>query len=58
MKLEAVIEVTGKCTYHGDRNILVCRLVTERGKSEVLDRTLSCGLCAIVSVSESGANRD
>ena len=59
MKLEAAIQVTGKCTYYGDPNILVCRLVTEEsGKSEVLDRTFSGGLCGIVSVSESGANSD
>lgn len=41
------------CTYYGESGpILVRRLVAEEsGKSDVLDITLSCGLCGIVVAS-------
>jgi hypothetical protein len=51
MSHETAIKVTEKCTYHReDSNIPVCELVAEESrKSDVLDRTLSGGLCGVVS---------
>jgi hypothetical protein len=52
------IQVAGKCTCHGDHN-LVCKLVAEEsGNSDEPDRMLSGGLCGILSASGSGGNRD
>ena len=49
------IQVTGKCTYHGD-HILVCKLVAEVcARSDPLDGILSGGLCGIVVASECGS---
>lgn len=62
MSQGTAMRVTGKCTYHGESsNIIVCELVSERGrKSVVVDEKLSEGLEGIVSprLSGSGDNRD
>jgi hypothetical protein len=48
------------CTYYGENGpILVCKLVAEEsGKSDILDSTLSGGLCGIVIESVCGGSRD
>jgi hypothetical protein len=48
------------CTYYGENGpILVCKLVAEEsGKSDILDSTLSGGLCGIVIASVCGGSRD
>ena len=55
---KTAIQISGKCTYHGDP-IVVCKLVAEEcAKSDVLDAMLSGGLCGILSASKCGSSRD
>jgi hypothetical protein len=47
-------------TYHGENpHVLVCKLVAEEsGKSDIVDSTLSGGLCGVVPASGSGVSCD